>query len=446
MKKHLTFILSLLVFSVIFGQDKNNTAVIHFQSNAPDDSPLELFLYDDLGVVSKQILFNNDSIVIHFSDDVLKTFGSFNFIIPVRRGDRLVIANNGTKTTTKSVKENAPERQVEVDMYSHYFSTTFRGENTFSKLLDDSNKAQKQKNETAIVDASKHLLEYRLSIAKDFLEKSNISNEHKTLFFNDFRKQYTSAHLTSLWHKIHLAFPENTTLQNKYWEDVIAFFKENDNVGYLRNMLTIIPMKYNPKNTISMLMKDFSGKIQNGLVYNHFQKINDNKTFNEQFLEYKKLPNANTEIIQKLENLYQNRNKYEHLKHQSMVFRKDQSIDLEDFISEQLGNDKMVIVHFWASWCVPCVKELKYLVPLLKEERYKHISIIYISVDEDEKDWLAIQKRLSMESEPNTYITKFNIPYMKKHDVTGYPTSIIYKKSEVKKIIGAINPEILNAN
>ena len=56
-------------------------------------------------------------------------------------------------------------------------------------------------------------------------------------------------------------------------------------------------------------------------------------------------------------------------------------------LSDYVGKNKLILLDFWASWCIPCIQE----VPLLKElqEKYesKGLLVIGVSVDSDRKKW-----------------------------------------------------------
>lgn len=56
-------------------------------------------------------------------------------------------------------------------------------------------------------------------------------------------------------------------------------------------------------------------------------------------------------------------------------------ISLSDF------RDKVVLIDFWASWCVPCRKEIPRLKKLYKLYHSKGLEIISISIDEDTLAW-----------------------------------------------------------
>jgi len=62
-----------------------------------------------------------------------------------------------------------------------------------------------------------------------------------------------------------------------------------------------------------------------------------------------------------------------------------------------LKNEKPTLIVFWASWCVPCVKEIPHVIELQKKCGNK-LEILGLSVDKDEEH---LKK----------FVTERNIPY-----------------------------------
>lgn len=52
---------------------------------------------------------------------------------------------------------------------------------------------------------------------------------------------------------------------------------------------------------------------------------------------------------------------------------------LEDVLKKQ--NDTIYVVNFWATWCVPCVKELPYFEELNATYASQKVKVILISLD-----------------------------------------------------------------
>ena len=66
--------------------------------------------------------------------------------------------------------------------------------------------------------------------------------------------------------------------------------------------------------------------------------------------------------------------------------------------------DKILIVDFWATWCVPCVKEFPHLEKFYKKYKDKDVELIAISVDSDLK---KVQK----------FVTKNDYTFTILHDI-----------------------------
>ena len=93
-------------------------------------------------------------------------------------------------------------------------------------------------------------------------------------------------------------------------------------------------------------------------------------------------------------------------------------INKDNFSSEVLENDKLVLVDFWAEWCGPC----KQISPRLEELANKYSENLTVcKVDVDENRELAIE-----------------------YNIRSIPALIIFKRGEmVDSLIGAVSLEEL---
>ena len=93
-------------------------------------------------------------------------------------------------------------------------------------------------------------------------------------------------------------------------------------------------------------------------------------------------------------------------------------INKDNFSSEVLENDKLVLVDFWAEWCGPC----KQISPRLEELANKYsenLTVCKVNVDENRE--LAIE-----------------------YNIRSIPALIIFKRGEmVDSLIGAVSLEEL---
>lgn len=93
-------------------------------------------------------------------------------------------------------------------------------------------------------------------------------------------------------------------------------------------------------------------------------------------------------------------------------------INKDNFSSEVLENDKLVLVDFWAEWCGPC----KQLAPTVEEVANAMVGSVKVcKMDVDSNQELAVQ-----------------------YGVRSIPTLIIFKNGEVSSTqIGAISKQQL---
>lgn len=65
-------------------------------------------------------------------------------------------------------------------------------------------------------------------------------------------------------------------------------------------------------------------------------------------------------------------------------------------LSGIVGQKKLILLDFWASWCAPCIKEMPVLVELHEKYKDKGLEIIGISIDNDELQWKKAIERHHM--------------------------------------------------
>jgi thiol-disulfide isomerase/thioredoxin len=106
----------------------------------------------------------------------------------------------------------------------------------------------------------------------------------------------------------------------------------------------------------------------------------------------------------------------------------------------------IIILNFWASWCLPCLKEFPSLVAF--QNKYKDVAKV-VGINGDEEDTLLNIKKIekkyglnfeSIDDSKSILATKFL--------VNSYPVSIVFHKGKViyvsKKIHDFMNPEFLS--
>lgn len=100
----------------------------------------------------------------------------------------------------------------------------------------------------------------------------------------------------------------------------------------------------------------------------------------------------------------------------------------------QKNNDTTYVINFWATWCIPCVKELPYFEDINSEFKDRKFKMILVSLDfksQMESSLIPFIEKKNIESEvillsdpdANTWISMVN------EDWTGsIPATIIYNK------------------
>ncbi len=108
--------------------------------------------------------------------------------------------------------------------------------------------------------------------------------------------------------------------------------------------------------------------------------------------------------------------------------------------------EPIVILNFWASWCLPCVKEFPSLVKF--QEKYKgKVRVIGINGDEGETALELIRKTEAKHHLNFESVSDAGSSISNQFMINTYPVSIIFNRGKViyvnKKIHDFMNPEFL---
>ena len=121
-----------------------------------------------------------------------------------------------------------------------------------------------------------------------------------------------------------------------------------------------------------------------------------------------------------------------------------QDSDRKITLSELRG--KVVVLNFWATWCAPCVEELPSLVNLQQKMRNKGITVLAVSVDQDE----GLYRRFVQDH--NVNLLTVRDANQKSNNLYGtfkFPETYIIDRNGVmrRKFIGPVDwatPEVLD--
>ena len=123
-------------------------------------------------------------------------------------------------------------------------------------------------------------------------------------------------------------------------------------------------------------------------------------------------------------------------KYDSLTFldAKNNELNLDDY----QGN--LVLLNFWASWCVPCKTEMPSLDSLQKDKNLNNLKIFPINIGRDNPEKaLNFFKKLKIKNLELYFDSPTTLA--KKLKLRGIPTSILINKKgfEFARIIGSID-------
>lgn len=124
-----------------------------------------------------------------------------------------------------------------------------------------------------------------------------------------------------------------------------------------------------------------------------------------------------------------------------------QSIDNKQVSLAEFRN-KVVLVHFWATWCPPCIEEMPKLEQLYQAFKGKDFEIVAVSVDESGAESVVPFVRKNNITFP--VLLDRGGPVGKQYGTTKYPeTYVLDRQGKVRyKVIGGIDwtsPDTLTA-
>lgn len=129
-----------------------------------------------------------------------------------------------------------------------------------------------------------------------------------------------------------------------------------------------------------------------------------------------------------------------------MIYEKPQPIDLE-FLDENGGKHttaefkgKLVLLNFWATWCKPCLSEMKIFSQMQEEYKKQNKDILIIPISMDFNKAQAVKDFFQEQNITNlpVYIAG-DAGIFKKVGIAGLPTCLIIGRDGMERvrIVGA---------
>lgn len=102
-------------------------------------------------------------------------------------------------------------------------------------------------------------------------------------------------------------------------------------------------------------------------------------------------------------------------------------------LTDLASNHKVVIINFWASWCLPCLEELPSMVELRK--KYDEKDVLILTVNTDEKDDFKEVKKLMKKFKINFPVVRdFKGDHVKSFMIDAIPVTIVFHDGKVSHV------------
>lgn len=94
-------------------------------------------------------------------------------------------------------------------------------------------------------------------------------------------------------------------------------------------------------------------------------------------------------------------------------------------LSSVIGEGKVVLLDFWASWCSPCMHEVPYLLEAYKNYHDKGFEIYGVSLDDNKEAWLGAIDKHQMQWVNVSTLTGWNNAAAQEYAVRSIPTNYL---------------------
>jgi thiol-disulfide isomerase/thioredoxin len=99
----------------------------------------------------------------------------------------------------------------------------------------------------------------------------------------------------------------------------------------------------------------------------------------------------------------------------------DQNISIMNLVKQ----NKITILDFWASWCMPCREEMPMMKKLLEEYQEKGLGIIGISLDDKKDDWTSCIEELGLNWPQVSDLNRGTSPAVRSFEFQAIPFTVV---------------------
>jgi len=116
------------------------------------------------------------------------------------------------------------------------------------------------------------------------------------------------------------------------------------------------------------------------------------------------------------------------------------SVKLRDIIEKNKGN--LILIDFWASWCVPCIMGLPYTAALQEKYAGRNLKVIYVSIDSDKAKWKEIESTYVCNHEDSYCLTDMmKSRLVRKFRISSIPRYMLIDHQGIVRQHRALSPD-----
>lgn len=98
-------------------------------------------------------------------------------------------------------------------------------------------------------------------------------------------------------------------------------------------------------------------------------------------------------------------------------------------LKDVVGTHRLTFIDFWASWCIPCCKDLPKIEALYKKYKKQNLTIIGISLDTDFEDWHSAVYKYHLTYPQVSDLEGFNSEVTKRYNIRSIPRNYLINQN-----------------